>query len=231
MRNHRAQPFSSILAAGLLILAVLPGTTRAEVILQEMVNGARGTLANFIADPDMGWFRNNIGQAKAVLIVPTLVKAGFIIGGSGGGGVLIAQDSETGQWRGPAFYTLGAGSIGLQIGVEAAEIVLLVMTEDGLSSLLSTSFKLGADASIAAGPVGAGTGRKITADIVSFARSKGVFIGAALDGAVIKSRDDRNEAYYGRPATPTDILIRGTVANVNAAELRTDVSKATGRGQ
>ena len=185
MRNQRVQFLRSIVAAGLLITAVVSGTARADAGLQEMVNGARTTLANFMADPDMVWFRNNIGQAQAVLIVPTLVKAGLIIGGSGGGGVLIAQDSETGEWRGPAFYSLGAGSIGLQIGVEAAEIVLLVMTEDGLNSLLSTSFKLGAEASIAAGPVGAGTGKKITADIVYFARSKGVFIGAALDGDLV----------------------------------------------
>ena len=229
MHNQRVHHFRRIVAASLLVFAAFSGAARADVSLQEMVDGARSTLANFIADPDMMWFRNNIGEAKAVLIVPTLVKAGFIIGGSGGGGVLIAQDSETGEWRGPAFYTLGAGSIGLQIGLEAAEIVLLVMTEDGLNSLLSTSFKLGADASVAAGPVGAGTGKKITADIVYFARSKGVFLGVALDGAVIRSRIDRNEAYFGRSATAADILIRGTVDNVNAAPLRMDVSKATGR--
>ena len=229
MRNYRAQPLRWILAAGLLASAILPATTRADVSLQDMVNDARSTLANFNADPDLEWFRNHIGEAKAVLIIPTMVKAGFFIGGSGGGGVLIAQDSETGQWRGPAFYSLGAGSIGLQFGIEAAEIVLLVMTESGLNSLLSTSFKLGADASIAAGPVGAGTGTKITTDIVSFARSKGIFLGVALDGAVIRSRDDRNEAYYGRAATAADILIRGKVANTNAAALRTDVAQATGR--
>ncbi len=229
MHNQRVHPFRWIVTASLLVFAALPGPARADVSLQEMVDDARSTLANFIADPDMVWFRNNIGEARAVLIVPTLVKAGFIVGGSGGGGVLIAQDSETRVWRGPAFYSMGAGSIGLQIGIEAAEIVLLVMTEDGLNSLLSTSFKLGADASIAAGPVGAGTGKRITADIVSFARSKGVFLGVALDGAVIRSRVDRNEAYFGRSATATDVLIRGTVDNVNAAPLRADVSKATGR--
>ena len=230
MRNLKVQVLERVLAAGLLLLAVLPATSRAEASLQEMVNDARSTLANFIADPDMVWFRDNISEARAVLIVPTMVKAGFIIGGSGGGGVLIARDSETGLWRGPAFYSLGAGSIGLQIGIEAAELVLVVMTESGLDSLLSTSFKLGADASVAAGPVGAGTGAKITTDIVSFARSKGVFLGVALDGALIRSRDDRNEAYYGRAASPADVLIRGTVVNVNAAELRADVSHATSHG-
>ena len=174
----------------------------------------------------MTWFRNNVKNAKGVFIVPTLGKAGFILGGSGGTGVLLARDERTGQWSYPAFYTMGSGTIGLQIGVQVAEVVLMVMTKKGMDSMLSTKFQLGGDVSVAAGPVGAGA-QAATVDILQFARAKGVFGGLTVEGAVIGIRDSLNNAYYGNPVRPVDILIRRDVSNTHANPLRKTLTKET----
>jgi lipid-binding SYLF domain-containing protein len=135
------------------------------------------------------------------------------VGGSGGPALLIARTSSGAGWTGPAFYRIAAGTVGLQAGAQASEMVALVMTEKGVNSLLSTSFKLGGDVSVAAGPVGAGTGAPINADMVVYTRSKGLYGGLNLDGTVISVDDGRNHAYYGRAATPVDILVTHSVSN------------------
>ena len=109
--------------------------------------------------------------------------------------------------------------IGLQIGADASEIILMVMTEKGLTAMLSTEFKLGADVSVAAGPVGA-SAKAQTADVLAFGRSKGAFGGISIEGAVISPRDKWNAAYYGKPVSPVDILVRRTVSNPQADSLR-----------
>lgn len=189
------------------------------------------TLNNFANDPDMGWFRSHIKNAKGVLVIPMLLKAGFIFGGSGGTGVLLRHKagrswgaSSLSQWSYPAFYSMGSVSWGLQAGAEAAEVVLLVMTERGMDALLTTKLQLGADVSIAAGPVGAGA-QAATVDILQFTRTKGVFGGLTLEGSVITPRDGLNEAYYGRVVSPLDILVKGAVSNPQAYELRATLLK------
>ncbi|WP_208022653.1 lipid-binding SYLF domain-containing protein [Desulfonema ishimotonii] len=195
---------------------------------ETLVLAAQKTFNNFRADPDMGWFRNNVKTAKGVFIVPSLLKAGFIFGGSGGNGVLLAHDENTGQWSYPAFFTMGAGSFGFQAGVEKAEVILMVLTQKGMDSMLSTSFKLGADVTVAAGPVGAGAKFQMV-DILAFSRSKGIYGGISLEGAVITPRDARNEAYYGKPCRSVDILIRHSVTNPQADPLRAVVAHTTGK--
>ena len=172
----------------------------------------------------MTWFRNNVRNARAVLIAPRVTRGGFIFGGSGGDAVLLARDTQSGRWAGPAFYTRGTASVGLQIGVDVSEIVVLVMTEKALDALLSKSTKVGADASIAAGPVGTSAASTINADMVSFSRAKGAFAGLAIDGAVISPDNDANSAYYGRAVSPADILIRRTVSNPSSAALQQALS-------
>jgi SH3 domain-containing YSC84-like protein 1 len=194
---------------------------------QVLVNQSVTTLGNFMSDPEMKWLQQNIGRAKAVLISPEIVKAGFIVGGSGGRGVLVARDAN-GKWVGPGFYTLATASIGFQAGLAASEVVTLVMTEKGLNSLLATSVKLGADASIAAGPVGAGAKSDIVADLISFSRSKGVYGGLNLDGTVVTSNNEWDKAYFGKAVLPPDILIRAAVSNKDAQPLLNAVAKATG---
>jgi lipid-binding SYLF domain-containing protein len=177
-------------------------------------------------DKDYGWLRENIKKAKGVLIYPQVLKAGFILGGSGGTGVLLTRDSKTGEWSDPAFYTLGSVSFGLQIGGEAAEVVMLVMSQKGVDSLLTSKFKLGGDTSIALGPVGAGAKANITADFISFAKSKGLYAGLNLDGSYVDVRESLNKAYYGEVATPVDITVRKSVSNKGAAPLREELMKA-----
>ena len=119
---------------------------------QLLVDKARVTFESFMKDKDHLWLRENLNQAKGLIIIPNLLKAGFFIGGSGGSGVLIVKDDKTGQWSQPAFYTLGAGSLGIQFGAEAAEIIMMVRTQKAVDKLFTSSFKLGGDTSIAVGP-------------------------------------------------------------------------------
>lgn len=204
------------LGAGLLACV---GESLAQTDQQALVTQAEASFRNFLRDPEMAWFQQNLRKARAVLIAPEIVKAGFIIGGSGGRGVLIAKDPKSGQWRGPAFYTLATGSIGFQAGLQVAEMVTLVFSSKGLDSLMSTSMKLGGDASIAAGPVGVGAKGEVVTDMVGFSRAKGLYGGLNLDGTVITVDDKASAAYYGKAASPTDVLMRGAVSNKQAASL------------
>ena len=191
----------------------------------KLVTEAQTTLSNFMRDPDQTWIHDNIGRAKALLIVPQIVKAGFIFGGSGGQGVLVARNGKA--WAGPAFYDLATASVGFQAGVEVSEAIIVVMTDKGLNSLLATTFKVGGDASIAAGPVGAGAKSTVTADLVSFTRSKGVYGGLNLDGTIVHTSGSWNDAYYQRRnVLPPDIVMRHTVRSPKAGPLLTQVASA-----
>jgi lipid-binding SYLF domain-containing protein len=193
---------------------------------QKLVDAADATLSNFLRDPEMTWLQQNLHRARGVLIAPEIVKAGFIFGGSGGRAVLLAK--EGGKWRGPAFYTMATGSVGFQAGVSVSESITLVMTEKALNSMLAANFKIGGDASVAAGPVGAGAKSDVVADMIAFTRAKGAYGGLNLDGTLVNLSDDWNKAFYGKPVLPPDILIRGTVANKGANKLLAHVAKATG---
>ena len=193
---------------------------------ERLVADARTTLSNFIRDPDQTWIQDNLSRARAILIAPQVVRAGFIFGGSGGRGVLVARDGRA--WAGPAFYNLATASVGFQAGIDVSEVVVVVMTERGFNSLMSTSFKIGGDASIAAGPVGAGARSTITADLISFTRAKGIYGGLNLDGTVVSTNAPWNDAFFGGSnLLPPDILIRRTVTSPKAASLLADIGKAT----
>ena len=197
-----------------------------ELEAERLASWARVTLITFLRDPDQTWIQQNLNRAQGVLIAPQIVRAGFIVGGSGGRAVLVARDGST--WAGPAYYDLITASVGFQAGVDVSEAVIVVMTEKGLNSLLSTSFKIGGDASIAVGPVGAGAQSTVTADLVAFTRAKGLYGGVNLDGTVVNANAAWNDAFYGRTnVLPSDILIRKTVTNPNAVPLLTDVAAAT----
>jgi SH3 domain-containing YSC84-like protein 1 len=215
--------------AALASAAFLAAPVQAQSDQQKLVNESSKTLSNFLRDPDMTWLQNNIGRAKAVLIAPQIAKAGFIFGGSGGRAVLLARDATTGKWAGPAFYTMATASVGFQAGVSVSENVTLVMTEKALNSLLSSSVKAGGDASVAAGPVGAGAKSDVVADLVTFSRAKGVYGGLNLDGTVIALSNDWNKAYFGKEVLPPDILIRQTVHNKQADALLAQVTKASNK--
>jgi lipid-binding SYLF domain-containing protein len=218
--------FMKQLCGAAMIAATAVGFTanaNAQGDQQVLVDQATTTLSNFMRDPEMKWLQQNIGRAKAVLISPEIVKAGFIVGGSGGRAVLVAKNG--GKWVGPAFYTLATASVGFQAGIAASEMVTLVMTDKGMNSLMASSFKFGGDASVAAGPVGAGAKSDVTADLIAFSRSKGVYGGLNLDGTVVSSNTDWDKAYYGKAVLPPDILIRNAASNKGADKLLAEVSK------
>jgi lipid-binding SYLF domain-containing protein len=198
----------------------------AQADQQKLINDSETTLSNFLRDPDMSWLQANFKRAKAVIIAPELLKAGFIFGGSGGRALVVAKDAKTGKWSGPVFYAMATASVGFQAGISVSENVTLVMTEKGFNSLLATSFKMGGDASVAAGPVGAGAKSDIVADLITFSRAKGVYGGLNLDGTVVTASDDWNQAFYGKKVLPPDVLVRGSVHNKAADKLLAQVAAA-----
>ncbi|MFC1534139.1 caspase family protein [Thermodesulfobacteriota bacterium] len=193
---------------------------------QGLIDKARLTFQSFINDNNYSWIQKNLSRAKGLIIIPSLLKGGIILGGSGGSGVLIVKDEKTGEWSQPAFYSIGSLSFGLQFGGEAAEVIMMVISQKGIDKLLATSFKLGGDTSVAAGPVGEGLKANVNIDIFSFTRSRGAYAGISVEGAVIKVKDKWNEAYYGRPVRPVDIFIRHSVSNPGAAELLKLITEA-----
>ena len=205
-----------LLGAAVATVVVLAGcatTPDTRSGTQTELRMAQTTLQDFRSDPDMTWFRDHVRDARAVIIAPNVTRAGFVFGGSGGEAVVFSRDRPGAPWVGPAFYNMGAGSVGFQFGVDVSQVVVLAMTERAANALLSPKFTLGGDASIAVGPVGAGAATSVTTDFVSFARSKGLYAGVSLGGAVIAPDNDANAAYYGRPSTPVDILVRRNVTS------------------
>jgi lipid-binding SYLF domain-containing protein len=193
---------------------------------QEIVDKAKVTFNAFMRDKDYEWLQKNIKNAKGILIYPQVLKAGFILGGSGGTGVFLAKDSKTGEWSQPAFYTMGAVSFGLQIGGEAAETVILAMTQKAVDALYTTSVKLGGDTSIAVGPVGAGAKSNVMVDFIAFSKSKGAYVGLNLEGSVVGVRDSLNRAYYTKGVSPVEIIVEKKASNKGSAHLRADLKKA-----
>jgi lipid-binding SYLF domain-containing protein len=210
-----------LLFFAITLLLITPTFALAQEDFQkpdELVLKSEAVVKSFLSDPDMEWFRNNLPKARGVFIVPQMIRGGFILGGSGGSGLLLAQDYKTGAWSQPVFYSMGSVSFGLQIGADASEIILLIMTDKGLDAMMSKEFKLGADAAVAAGPVG-GSAKAQTADILAFGRAKGAYAGLSVEGALISPRDKWNNSYYGTPVRPVDIIVRGLVHNPKADTL------------
>ncbi len=230
-KGNRIREFGSLAVLAIIAFALLVASAShicaaEEGEAQGIVDKARVTFDNFMRDNNYSWLHSHLREAKGVLIFPQVLKGGFIIGGSGGTGVLVVKDERTGEWSQPAFYTIGAVSFGLQIGGEAAEVVMMAMSQKAIDSLLATSLKLGADTSIALGPVGAGAKGNVTADFISFAKSKGLYAGLNLEGSVVDVRDSLNRAYYGRDVRPVDIVVKGDVNNKGADRLRAALRKA-----
>jgi lipid-binding SYLF domain-containing protein len=221
IRSTAAIAFTAVAAA------TFAPAAQAQSEQQKLVGQAQTTFSNFLRDPDMTWFNQNVGRAKGILISPEVLKAGFIFGGSGGRAVLIAKDKNTGKWVGPAFYALVTASVGFQAGIQVSEMITLVMTDKGMNHLLLPSFKVGPDASVAVGPVGAGAKSNLVADLIAFSRAKGVYGGLNLDGTVINTSDEWNEAYYGKKVGSPDILVKVSVHNKGADSLLAEITKAT----
>lgn len=220
--------FSAVLFVALGALLPAPAAANDALEARHLVEKSVLTLETFAKVPEMEALRDLMKNARGVFVAPQILKGAFIIGAAGGSGVFVARDGKSGKWIGPAFYTIGEASFGLQIGGNASEVILLAMTERGVRAMLESSIKLGGDVGVTAGPVGIGAAAStanLSADIVAFGRSKGLYAGISLDGAIVKTRNGWNSAYYGKTTTATDILRKKDVHNPHAAELLNEVTK------
>ncbi|MEJ2723017.1 MAG: lipid-binding SYLF domain-containing protein [bacterium] len=174
----------------------------------ERVSDATTTLEEITRIPEKGIPKEMLENAAAIVVIPNLVKAAFVVGGEHGKGVMSVRGKD--GWSLPTFVQMTGGSVGWQAGVQATDLVLVFMSERNVKALMNGEFTLGADASVAAGPVGrnasAGTNPKITAEIYSYSRSRGAFAGISLDGSKLSIDNDANAQYYGKGATAESIL-------------------------
>jgi lipid-binding SYLF domain-containing protein len=193
------------------------GSAREDTVdrLQNSVDVLHGIMST----PDKGIPEEVLSNAKCILVVPDLIKGGFIFGGKHGRGVASCRTAE--GWSAPAFVSVGGGSWGLQIGVEDVDLVMLVMNDRGFQHLLSSKFELTGEGSVAAGPVGrhasAGTDWKMNTEVLTYSRSKGVFAGLTLEGAVVQQDDDSTRAIYGKDMEFRNIL-SGKVSTPKSAD-------------
>ena len=180
--------------------------------------------------PDKGIPRDLLDGADCVAVFPSVIKAAFIVGGSGGKGVVSCRDERTGAWSSPIFLKIGTGSVGFQIGGQATDLVLLGMNRDSAKVFTKDRFELGADASVAAGPVGRTASAStdlptIESQFLSYSRSRGAFAGIALKGSVIKRDNDLNTAAYGPQVSASDVIGGGMKAPAEVAIFQDTLSK------
>ncbi|HIJ57018.1 MAG TPA: lipid-binding SYLF domain-containing protein [Deltaproteobacteria bacterium] len=231
IRPIRKRPFRIYYTILLIIFFILFSKALNASEQQVIVKKAHTTLESYLSDPDFEWFTKNMKDAKAIFIIPQFLKGAFVFGGAGGSGVVLAKNEKTGEWSHPGFYSMISASFGLQFGAQASELILMVMTQKGVLPFKNASFKLGVEASAAIGPKGGSmegsTPYNLSADYLSFARSKGVFLGLSVEGAVIGVKNEWNWKYYGKPVSPRDIIIKNSVENPGAVQLIDLISKAT----
>jgi SH3 domain-containing YSC84-like protein 1 len=225
--------WSTAAALVLLSTAVVPQLWADDAQdARHLVDKARMTFASFQSDPQLGpGLRDIVRKAKGVMIYPQILRGAFLFGGAGGNGVFLVRAKEGNVWSGPGFYTIGQASVGLQAGADASEAVVVALTERGVTALLGSSGKLGANASIALGSVEAGAEAataNLSADLVSYTRNKGLYAGLSIEGAVVGARNEWNRSYYGMTVTPTDILVEHKVSNPQAARLIAEVAGVAG---
>ena len=208
-RSPSARAASTLVA---LVLAWAPATARADDET-ERLDEAIIVLQEILDAPDAAIPRAILDRAAGIAVFPSTVKAGFFLGGQRGRGFIAAKDPDTGAWAAPACLTLTGGSIGLQVGAQSVDVVLLIQNERGLRRLLDNEFKLGGDVSAVVGPVGrsleASTDLQLTAEILSYSRTRGVFAGATLGGATMRADRDANERFYGERLDSADVVLHG----------------------
>jgi len=185
---------------------------------EQLVDRSRITFQSMMSDNQYPGLVDLASRAKAIIIVPSMLRAGFFVGGRGGNAVMLVRDAQ-GSWSPPAFYTLGGLSFGLQFGGESSELVITVMTEKGLNAVLDRQVTLGGDAGLAIGELGKGvnaaTGLGLKSDMYAFARSQGLYVGVSLEGSVIAPRHTWNQQLYGQASTPRSILIDRTSSSTS----------------
>ncbi|WP_439610549.1 lipid-binding SYLF domain-containing protein [Reyranella sp.] len=201
---------------------------RADAKRQSLVDSCLATARKVLGGPDFPDAAKLMTTARGVLIIPELVQGGFIFGAAGGRGVLMGRNSPN-NWSFPAFYIMGSGSVGLQVGGKVSEIVFIIRTEKGLQAIIDHKFKVGAEAGVTMVAVGIGLEGATTgaggADIVAFANSQGLFAGASIEGSYIDADNDWNALYYGGGANAKGVILDRRYTNPGAEPLRQYLSK------
>jgi len=209
-------------------LALAPSGAALADSPQHLVDSATLALEDMMGGTEGSQAQTFLREAKAVVVCPSIFRGGFILGGEGGGCVMSARNDE-GGWSYPAFYNLGSFSAGLQIGVQTAEVMIIVMTNGGLNALLNSQFKLGLDAGLSVATLGAGVNgamsTALNADIVTFSKSQGLYGGISLSGSVLSTDPDSDQSYYGQSLAARDIVVNGQGGNPGAGPLRTMLSR------
>ena len=200
----------------------------ADAKRQSLIDSCLATARKILGGPDFPDAAKQMINARGVLIIPELVQGGFIFGAAGGRGVLTGRTSPN-NWSFPAFYAMGSGSVGLQVGGKVSEIVFIIRTEKGLQAIVDHKFKFGAEAGVTMVAVGIGLEGASTAaggaDIVAFANSQGLFAGASIEGSYVDADNDWNALYYGGGATAKGILLDRRFTNPGAEPLRQYLAK------
>ena len=216
---------SALLGLAALIVAALTSAlpARAQSDQQALVDRSTLAVQEIVSGPHVGDLQALLQQARAVMICPRIFRAGFFFGGEGGNCVLVAR-AGGGSWSYPAFYTMGGGSFGLQIGIQDSQLMMVIRTDRGLNAVINSQFKIGADAGIAIATVGAGlngsTSADLGADIVIFSLARGLYGGISLNGSLMSSRSGWDQSYYGTDAAPRQIVIDMQARNPGADPLR-----------
>jgi len=218
-----------LLAALALLAAALPALAMDRFEADLKVEEARISFLKFMQSPDANTAKWLLKRCEAVALFPGMVKAGFVIGGKYGTGVILKRQAN-GTWSPPAFFIIGGASVGFQIGAESMDLFMVIMTDRGLHAVLKNQAKFGVDASVAAGPVGRNAeasiaGLSTKADLYSYSRAKGAFAGASLSGAGIEFDKATAKAYYGKPETVQAIFAGKVKAPANAQKLMNEVAK------
>lgn len=192
----------------------------ATLSIESMMSGTEGTQA-----------QEFLRRAKAVVICPNIFRAGFIIGGEGGGCIMTARGTD-GSWSNPAFYTLGSGSFGFQAGIQNAQVMMMVMTNGGLNALLNSQFKFGADAGLTVATLGAGVNGSMStaldADIISFSKTQGLYGGISLQGSILSNDAAGEQSYYGSALDARQIVVDMQGSNQGATPLRQTLARYGG---
>jgi lipid-binding SYLF domain-containing protein len=211
----------SFLAAGAAVaLLALPLPAAAQKSELERVSKSTETLTELMRTPDDQIPEHILQRAEAIVVIPNLIKGGFILGAENGKGVMSVRDAKTGGWSVPSFVAMTGGSIGWQIGAQAVDLVLVVMNKDGVADLLASEFKLGGEGSVAAGPVGrtaqAATDAKMGAKILAYSRAKGLFAGLSLQGSSLRDDKESNKDVYGREYSSKEVFAMAPPATLPA---------------
>jgi lipid-binding SYLF domain-containing protein len=214
------------------ISALVPGLLYGAVA-SDRLEAAADMMTEIMSAPDKGIPQDLLEKAQCVVVVPGVKKGAFIIGGKYGKGFMLCRKTSGVGWSAPASIRVEGGSFGFQIGVSDTDVVMLVMNEGGVTKLLSSKFTLGADASVAAGPVGrsstAETDAQMHAELLTYSRSRGLFAGLSLQGATLRPDDDFNKELYGKAMSNRDIVMGSTPPPASASKLLTLLNKYSSR--